>query len=138
MRFIKDFLILFVAVGLFFAAYLWRSSFIAKSASDPAPAPDLEPAVVCQNSVTGLNALTGGLDMSEWIGKIGDESSSTPGNFDVNSYFSVLEHLSPAPSYQLGLEAMKMLRLLIEGKKPPHRQIILPTSLVIRKSCGCW
>lgn len=43
-----------------------------------------------------------------------------------------------APSYQLGLEAMKMLRLLIEGKKPPHRQIILPTSLVIRKSCGCW
>ncbi len=42
-----------------------------------------------------------------------------------------------APSYQLGLEAMKMLRLLIEGKKPPHRRIILPTSLVIRKSCGC-
>jgi LacI family repressor for deo operon, udp, cdd, tsx, nupC, and nupG len=43
-----------------------------------------------------------------------------------------------APSYQLGLEAMKMLRLLIEGKKPPHRHIVLPTSLVIRKSCGCW
>lgn len=43
-----------------------------------------------------------------------------------------------APSYQLGVEAMKMLRLLIEGKKPPHRCITLPTSLIIRKSCGCW
>jgi DNA-binding LacI/PurR family transcriptional regulator len=42
-----------------------------------------------------------------------------------------------APSYQLGYEAMKMLKSLIEGKKPPHRQITLPTSLVIRKSCGC-
>lgn len=42
-----------------------------------------------------------------------------------------------APSHQLGVEAMKMLRTLIEGKKPPHSRIILPTSLVIRKSCGC-
>jgi len=43
-----------------------------------------------------------------------------------------------APSHQLGVEGMKMLKTLIDDKKPPHCRIILPTSLVIRKSCGCW
>jgi DNA-binding LacI/PurR family transcriptional regulator len=41
------------------------------------------------------------------------------------------------PSYQMGLEAMKMLTALIQGKTPPQRQIILPTPLVTRQSCGC-
>jgi DNA-binding LacI/PurR family transcriptional regulator len=41
------------------------------------------------------------------------------------------------PARQLGLEAMQMLQNLIEGKKPPVDQMILPTELVIRQSCGC-
>lgn len=41
-----------------------------------------------------------------------------------------------APAYQMGLEAMKMLQSLIAGKLPSQRQILLPTALVIRQSCG--
>jgi len=41
-----------------------------------------------------------------------------------------------APVYKMGLEAMKMLQSLIAGKHPIHRHILLPTSLVIRQSCG--
>ena len=41
------------------------------------------------------------------------------------------------PSRQLGLEAMQMLQNLMDGKKLPVDQMILPTDLVIRQSCGC-
>lgn len=41
------------------------------------------------------------------------------------------------PAYKLGLESMKMLALLIADKKPPRKRLTLPTSLVIRESCGC-
>lgn len=41
-----------------------------------------------------------------------------------------------APAAQMGHEAMKMLRSLIEGRKPHQRRIVLPTSLVVRQSCG--
>ena len=41
------------------------------------------------------------------------------------------------PSYRLGIEAMKMLTGLIQGKNPKRRKIILPTPLVTRRSCGC-
>jgi LacI family repressor for deo operon, udp, cdd, tsx, nupC, and nupG len=41
------------------------------------------------------------------------------------------------PARQLGLEAMQMLQNLIEGKKLPVEQMILPAELVIRQSCGC-
>lgn len=41
-----------------------------------------------------------------------------------------------APAYELGRETMKMLALLIAGKKPPKKRLTLPTSLVIRDSCG--
>lgn len=40
------------------------------------------------------------------------------------------------PAYELGRESMKMLALLIAGKKPPRKRLTLPTSLVIRDSCG--
>jgi len=41
-----------------------------------------------------------------------------------------------APAYEMGLKAMKMLQSLIAGKDPDQKQLILPTSLVIRQSCG--
>lgn len=41
-----------------------------------------------------------------------------------------------APAYELGIESMKMLALLIAGRKPPKKRLTLPTSLVIRDSCG--
>jgi DNA-binding LacI/PurR family transcriptional regulator len=42
-----------------------------------------------------------------------------------------------APTTQIGREAMKMLQILIAEKQPPQRQIILPTTLIVRESCGC-
>lgn len=41
-----------------------------------------------------------------------------------------------APAYQMGQEAMRMLQTLITGARPAHKHILLPTSLVIRQSCG--
>lgn len=41
-----------------------------------------------------------------------------------------------APAWQMGQEAMKMLQNLIAGKRPERKKIILPTSLVVRQSCG--
>jgi LacI family xylobiose transport system transcriptional regulator len=41
-----------------------------------------------------------------------------------------------APAREMGLEAMNMLQSLIAGKRPAHKTIRLPTTLVIRQSCG--
>jgi LacI family transcriptional regulator len=41
-----------------------------------------------------------------------------------------------APSYEMGLEAMKMLQSLIAARQPLKKQLLLPTFLVIRQSCG--
>jgi DNA-binding LacI/PurR family transcriptional regulator len=41
------------------------------------------------------------------------------------------------PAHRLGVEAMRMLQNLIEGKPVAAQQITLPTELVIRQSCGC-
>jgi DNA-binding LacI/PurR family transcriptional regulator len=41
------------------------------------------------------------------------------------------------PSYQMGMESMTMLFSLIEGNQPEQREMILPTPLIIRESCGC-
>jgi DNA-binding LacI/PurR family transcriptional regulator len=42
-----------------------------------------------------------------------------------------------APVREMGVQAMKMLQDLIAGKKPSKKCILLPTSLVVRQSCGC-
>jgi DNA-binding LacI/PurR family transcriptional regulator len=41
------------------------------------------------------------------------------------------------PGYRMGMEAMKLLNCLIHRKQPKRRQIILPTELITRQSCGC-
>jgi LacI family repressor for deo operon, udp, cdd, tsx, nupC, and nupG len=41
-----------------------------------------------------------------------------------------------APAREMGAEAMRMLQGLIAGKKPTRRRVVLPTSLVVRQSCG--
>ena len=41
-----------------------------------------------------------------------------------------------APTVQMGHKAMEMLQSLIKGEQPPQREITLPTSLVVRNSCG--
>jgi DNA-binding LacI/PurR family transcriptional regulator len=41
------------------------------------------------------------------------------------------------PARQSGIQSMRMLQNLIEGKKLAAQQITLPGKLVIRQSCGC-
>ena len=41
-----------------------------------------------------------------------------------------------SPTVRLGREAMQMLQTLIQGKQPDQPQIVLPTALVVRHSCG--
>jgi DNA-binding LacI/PurR family transcriptional regulator len=41
-----------------------------------------------------------------------------------------------APVRQMGVEAMKMLQALIAGDPPTQRRVMLPTTLVVRESCG--
>jgi LacI family transcriptional regulator, galactose operon repressor len=41
-----------------------------------------------------------------------------------------------APAREMGAEAMRMLQDLIAGHEPAHQRVVLPTSLVVRSSCG--
>jgi DNA-binding LacI/PurR family transcriptional regulator len=40
------------------------------------------------------------------------------------------------PAFEMGEAAMQMLNSLIAGERPHQRQVILPTTLVVRQSCG--
>ncbi len=42
-----------------------------------------------------------------------------------------------SPTYQMGVEAMNMLIRLIAGKRLDKKRIVMPTELIVRKSCGC-
>lgn len=42
-----------------------------------------------------------------------------------------------APSYDMGVAAMSMLRRLIAGEQVEPRRVTLRTELVVRRSCGC-
>jgi DNA-binding LacI/PurR family transcriptional regulator len=53
------------------------------------------------------------------------------------------EYVSPAlttvrqPFRELGVTAMETMNLLMAGSPAPSRHVILPTTLVVRASCGC-
>jgi DNA-binding LacI/PurR family transcriptional regulator len=53
------------------------------------------------------------------------------------------EYVSPAlttvrqPFRELGVTAMETMALLLAGAPAPSRHVILPTTLVVRASCGC-
>ena len=40
------------------------------------------------------------------------------------------------PAREIGLQAMRTLSDLIQGKKPRRRRTVLPTRLIVRDSCG--
>jgi LacI family transcriptional regulator len=68
-----------------------------------------------------------------------------PGDVAVVGFddIPVVRHLSPPlttvrqPSRQLGAVAVEVLVGLVEGRPPVRRDIVLPTELQIRGSCGC-
>ena len=42
-----------------------------------------------------------------------------------------------SPTYQMGIEAMTMLQRLLDRKPVKKQRVVLPTELVVRRSCGC-
>ncbi len=42
------------------------------------------------------------------------------------------------PMQQLGTEAARLLLTVLDGEQPIEVQVVLPTSLVVRDSCGCF
>jgi DNA-binding LacI/PurR family transcriptional regulator len=44
---------------------------------------------------------------------------------------------SSFPAYQIGKQAAELLQAAMRGEVIPNNQIVLPSSLVVRQSCGC-
>jgi DNA-binding LacI/PurR family transcriptional regulator/DNA-binding transcriptional regulator YhcF (GntR family) len=44
---------------------------------------------------------------------------------------------SSFPAYQIGKQAAELLQAAMRGEEIPDKQIVLPSSLAVRQSCGC-
>lgn len=58
-------------------------------------------------------------------------------NMEIAAWVSPGLTTATAPSYEMGVAAMTMLLELIAGRKPERSRIVLPTRLIVRRSCGC-
>jgi LacI family transcriptional regulator len=92
-------------------------------------------AIVCANDQMAVGAMyaleAGGLRVPEDVAVVGFD--------DV----PLARHLSPPlttvrqPTRQLGAVAVDSLVALLDGVTPAKRDIVLPTELIVRGSCGC-
>ena len=83
-----------VFVALFLGA-LWMAS--PAIAQDNVPSPDLS--AVCNDAVTGMVALTADLEWPDHL--MQEDAVKTADDFDVNTYFTVLDHLAVKDGYFL-------------------------------------
>jgi LacI family transcriptional regulator len=68
-----------------------------------------------------------------------------PGEIAVTGFddIPVARHLRPQlttirqPIQDLGATAFEVLRSMIGNHEPAHRDVVLPTRLIRRESCGC-
>ncbi|MCJ7735431.1 MAG: GntR family transcriptional regulator [Anaerolineales bacterium] len=92
-------------------------------------------AILCAADPLALGAMTAirerGLSIPGDIALAG--SNDIPSASLVNPALTTVS----MPAAEMGSRAFNMLEKLLSGKKPPQEQIILPTELVIRRSCGC-
>ena len=75
---------------------LWMAA-PAAAQDNPLPPPDLS--AVCSDAVTGMAALTANLEWPDHL--IQDNPVKTADDFDVNAYFTVLDHLAVEDGYFL-------------------------------------
>jgi hypothetical protein len=75
---------------------LWMAA-PAAAQDDPLPPPDLS--AVCHNAVTGMTALTANRRLPDHL--MQDNPVKTANDFDVNAYFTVLDHLAVEDGYFL-------------------------------------
>jgi hypothetical protein len=83
-----------IVFALFLVA-LWMAAPAA--AQDDSPPPDLS--TVCRDAVTGMAALTADLGWPDHL--MQDNAVKTADDFDVNAYFTVLDHLAVEDGYFL-------------------------------------
>ena len=83
-----------IAFALLLVA-LWMA--VPAGAQDDSPPPDLS--TVCHDAVTGMAALTAGLRLPDHL--MQDNPVKTSNDFDVNAYFTVLDHLAVEDGYFL-------------------------------------
>jgi DNA-binding LacI/PurR family transcriptional regulator/anti-anti-sigma regulatory factor len=57
-------------------------------------------------------------------------------NDEESKYFPPPLTTTPFPSYKMGRQAADLLMDMLENKQVPE-QVIVPTNLIIRQSCGC-
>jgi LacI family transcriptional regulator len=96
---------------------------------------ELPRAVVCANDQTALGVMSA----------LREHGVSVPEQVAVTGFDDIplARHLQTTlttvrqPIRQIGATAFEVLHSMINGKQPDERDIVLPTRLVCRKSCGC-
>jgi len=119
---------------------LWRGNYMAAGGAQvirdvigrglPLPR-----AIVCANDQTAIGVLYA----------LAQHGVRVPHDVAVTGFddVPVARHLHPQlttvrqPIQKLGATAFDVLYALISGERRPEREVVLPTSLVIRGSCGC-
>jgi LacI family transcriptional regulator len=92
-------------------------------------------AIVCANDQTAIGVM---FTLAQHGIRVPEDVAVT--GFDD---IPVARHLRPRlttvrqPIQQLGATAFEMIYGLISGDRPAEREIVLPTALVRRSSCGC-
>ncbi len=119
---------------------LWQGNYCAAggarvierllASGDPLPR-----AIACANDQTALGVV--------W--SLTSRGLAVPGDVAVTGYddIPVARHLRPQlttirqPIQELGATAFETLYAMISGSDPEPRNIVLPTRLICRESCGC-
>ncbi|HWC81379.1 MAG TPA: LacI family DNA-binding transcriptional regulator [Pseudonocardiaceae bacterium] len=118
----------------------WRGNYMADGAAKIiadhlARDESLPQAIVCANDQTALGVM---YELTENHIRVPEDVAVT--GFDD---IPVARHLRPQlttvrqPIQKLGATAFDALYAMISGGTPPEPEIVLPTSVVIRGSCGC-
>jgi LacI family transcriptional regulator len=92
-------------------------------------------AIVCANDQTALGAMYA----------LAQHRIDVPGTVAVTGFddIPVARHLRPQlttirqPIQDLGATAFEVLRSMISNREPASRDVVLPTRLIRRESCGC-
>jgi LacI family transcriptional regulator len=92
-------------------------------------------AIVCANDQTALGVMSA----------LREHGISVPGQVAVTGFDDIpmARHLRTSlttvrqPIREMGTTAFNVLYLMISGERPPEREIVLPTQLICRESCGC-
>jgi LacI family transcriptional regulator len=125
---------------LFVGGPQWQGNYLASGGAKVvtkllADGVRLPRAIVCANDQTALGAMHA----------LAQHGLDVPGDVAVTGFddIPVARHLRPQlttirqPIHDLGATAFETLRALIDNRESAGRDVVLPTRLVRRESCGC-